>query len=94
MTLTIRHEPDARRFVADASGKLAYITYRQFDGPVLELDHTYVPREHRGGGIASQLAGHALEYARERGCRVVPSCPFVAAYIERHPEYRELRVGL
>ena len=94
MTLAIRHEPDARRFVADVGGKAAYITYRQHDGQLLELDHTYVPRELRGGGIASQLTVRALEYARERGCRVVPSCPFVAAFIERHPEYRELRVGL
>jgi uncharacterized protein len=92
MTLAIRHEPKARRFVADVDGKTAYITYREPNRGVLELDHTYVPREHRGGGIASQLTVHALEYARERGYRVVPSCPFVAAYIERHPQYRELRV--
>ena len=94
MTLSIRHEPDARRFAVDTSGKTAYITYRELEGRILDLDHTYVPREVRGGGIASQLTTRALEYARERGYRVVPSCPFVAAYIERHPEYRELRVGL
>jgi predicted GNAT family acetyltransferase len=91
MTLAIRHEPDARRFAADVDGKTAYITYRELDRQRLELDHTYVPQERRGGGIASQLTARALEYARERGFRVVPSCPFVAAYIERHPEYRELR---
>ncbi|HVJ28701.1 MAG TPA: GNAT family N-acetyltransferase [Gammaproteobacteria bacterium] len=94
MTLAIRHEPDARRFAEDVGGKTAYLTYRELDGQLLELDHTYVPREFRGGGVASQLTVRALEYARERGCRVVPSCPFVAVYIERHPEYRELRVGL
>ncbi|HET7924159.1 MAG TPA: GNAT family N-acetyltransferase [Rhodanobacteraceae bacterium] len=94
MTIAIRHEPEARRFVADVGDETAYITYRELDGQILELDHTYVPREFRGGGVASQLTVHALEYARERGCRVLPSCPFVAAYIERHPEYRELRVGL
>ena len=91
MTLAIRHEPDARRFSADVGGKTAYITYRELDPQLLDLDHTYVPQERRGGGIASQLTVRALEYARERGFRVVPSCPFVAAYIERHPEYRELR---
>jgi len=91
MTLAIRHEPDARRFTADVGGKTAYITYRELDPQLLELDHTYVPHERRGGGIASQLTVRALEYAREHGFRVVPSCPFVAAYIERHPEYRELR---
>jgi uncharacterized protein len=91
MTLAIRHEPEARRFAANVGGKTAYITYRERDGDVLDLDHTYVPREHRGGGIASQLTARALEYARENGYRIVPSCPFVAAYLERHPEYRELR---
>lgn len=92
MQIAIRHEPEARRFVADVGGQAAYITYRERDGHVLELDHTYVPAASRGGGIASQLTARALDYARERGCRVVPSCPFVAAYIERHPEYRHLRV--
>ncbi|RPI62649.1 MAG: N-acetyltransferase [Lysobacterales bacterium] len=92
MQIAIRHEPEARRFVADVGGQAAYITYRERDGHVLELDHTYVPTASRGGGIASQLTARALDYARERGCRVVPSCPFVAAYIERHPEYRHLRV--
>jgi predicted GNAT family acetyltransferase len=89
--LAIRHEAETRRFAADVGGKTAYLTYRELDGAVLELDHTFVPREHRGGGIASQLTVHALDYARAHAYRVVPSCPFVAAYIERHPEYRDLR---
>ena len=89
--LAIRHEPDVRRFAADAGGKTAYLSYRELDGRVLDLDHTYVPHEHRGGGLASRLTAHALDYARERGYRVIPSCPFVAAYIERHPEYGDLR---
>ena len=92
MPFAIRHEPEARRFVADIEGQAAYITYREREGLVLELDHTYVPKSLRGGGIGSQLTARALDYARERGCRVVPSCPFVAAYMQRHPEYRGLRV--
>jgi predicted GNAT family acetyltransferase len=91
-SLAIRHEPQARRFAAEVGGKTAYLSYRELDGRILDLDHTFVPSEHRGGGLASQLTVHALHYARERGYRVVPSCPFVAAYIERHPEYRDLRV--
>jgi predicted GNAT family acetyltransferase len=49
-----------------------------------------VPPAARGGGIASQLTAHALTFARDGGYRVVPSCPFVAAYIQRHPEFRDL----
>lgn len=89
-TLVIRHEPEARRFVADIDGAAAYITYREVDGRILDLNHTFVPPALRGGGIASQLTAHALRFARAEGCRVVPSCPFVAAYVERHPEYRTL----
>ena len=92
MAVTIRHEPAARRFVADVDGATAYLSYREIDERALDFDHTFVPRAVRGGGIASQLTQRALDYARERGARVVPSCPFVAAYIERHPEYGDLRV--
>jgi len=90
MRFIIRHEPDARRFAADVDGATAYITYRELEGRILDLDHTFVPKASRGGGIASQLTARALEHARERGLRVVPSCPFVAAYVARHPEYRAL----
>jgi predicted GNAT family acetyltransferase len=86
----VRHEPEARRFTANVGGKTAYLTYRELDARILDLEHTFVPREHRGGGMASQLTAEALDYARERGYKVVPSCPFVAAYIERHPEHRGL----
>ena len=86
----IHHEPAARRFATEVEGATAFISYRERKGRVLDFDHTSVPIASRGGGIASQLTAHALRYARDGGYKVVPSCPFVAAYIERHPEYREL----
>jgi predicted GNAT family acetyltransferase len=88
----IRHEPEARRFVIAAGDEAAYITYRELAGRILDLDHTFVPQRFRGGGIASQLTAHALQFARAGGYRVIPSCPFVSAYIARHPEYRDLLV--
>ncbi len=91
-SLAIRHEPQAGRFVADTDGGAAYITYRDRGGQILDLNSTYVPPAARGGGIASQLTAHALRYARARGYRVVPTCPFVAAYVARHSEYRDLLV--
>jgi len=87
---SIRHEPEARRFVIELAGETALIRYRELAGRVLDLDHTFVPPALRGGGIASQLTEHALRYAREHGYRVIPSCPFVAAFIERHPEHGNL----
>jgi uncharacterized protein len=86
----IRHEPSARRFATEVAGATAFISYRELSGKVLDFDHTFVPSAARGGGIASQLTSHALHYARDGGYKVVPSCPFVAAYIERHGEFRDL----
>lgn len=89
-TVSIRHEPEARRFAADVAGATAFISYRELPNRVLDLDHTFVPTAARGGGIASQLTAHALRYAHEHGYSVVPSCRFVAAYITRNPQYRDL----
>ncbi len=88
--LTVRHEPEARRFTTNVEGAIAFISYREAPGHVLDFDHTYVPPTARGGGIASQLTAFALAFARDGGHKVVASCPFVAAYIERHPEFRDL----
>jgi predicted GNAT family acetyltransferase len=90
MASVIRHEPETQRFVTATDDETAYITYRELDGRVLDLDHTFVPRRFRGSGIASQLTAAALQFARSNGLRVIPSCPFVSAYIARHPEYRDL----
>ena len=43
-----------------------------------------------GHGVGSKLVRGALDAARDQGLRVVPQCPFVAAYIKRHPEYEDL----
>jgi uncharacterized protein len=86
----IRHEPNARRFVTEVDSEVAFISYRELPNRVLDLHHTFVPAAVRGSGIASRLTAHALHHAREHGYAVVPSCPFVAIYIERHAEYRDL----
>lgn len=91
MSVDIRHEPGARRFAIDRDGLTALIQYRSLDGErTLDLYRTYTPPSLRGRGLASQLTEHALRYAREHDRRVVPSCPFVATFIARHPEYRDL----
>ena len=86
----IRHEPADCRFVLDTDGGTAFISYRELPGRALDFNHTFVPTAFRGAGIASQLTAHALGYARDGGYTVVPSCPFVSAYVRRRPEYRDL----
>lgn len=88
----IRHEPTRGRFTLEMDGAVAYLIYREVAAGTLDFDHTFVPPALRGGGVASRLTEHALRYARAQGAKVIPSCPFVARYIERHPEFRDLTV--
>jgi len=62
------------------------------DGRVLSIVHTEIPARLRGDGLGDALARAALEYARTRGMMVKPDCVFVAEYVNRHPEYRDLVV--
>ena len=79
------------RFELRAGGGVAFSEYSFADG-VLTVKHTEVPQELEGQGIGSQLARGVLEQARARGLKVVARCPFVNAYMKRHPEYDDLRV--
>ncbi len=89
MTHTVRDNPTRRRYELDVNGALAFIDYRR-DGGVIAMTHAEVPIELRGGGIGSELVRGALLLVRERGERVIPLCPFVAAYMRRYREFDDL----
>jgi predicted GNAT family acetyltransferase len=87
----------ASRFELAQGGALAHLDYRREavgDGDRVRvvLVHTEVPAELSGQGVGSALARGALDRLRAEGggVRVVPVCEFVAAFIKRHPEYRDL----
>jgi predicted GNAT family acetyltransferase len=80
---------DANRFELRVEGRLAVATYER-EPDRITLTHTIVPKALEGRGIASRLIRAALEAARAEGLKVVPQCPFVRAYIERHPEMKDL----
>lgn len=83
--MAVVNRPSAQRFeIAEEPG--AFLQYAQSSGR-LRLIHTEVPARFRGRGWASELARHALDYARERQLRVDPQCPFVQRYLRQHPEY-------
>ena len=79
------------RFELVSGSQVSKLDYRMGDqGERIALVHTEVPDDLSGQGIGSGLVKYALEYARENELTVLPYCPFVAAYIERHPEYADL----
>ncbi|GAA5188083.1 GNAT family N-acetyltransferase [Rugosimonospora acidiphila] len=91
MDIELRDNADENRYEAVVDGQVAaYIVYRdRYDGARVYL-HTETDPAFAGKGVASSLVRQALEAERARPRRVVPSCPFVAAFLERHPDYKDV----
>ena len=85
----ITHNQAANRFETNIEGHTGFISY-QDQGDRIVYDHTIVPSELGGKGVGSALVKHALDYARNEGKKVVPTCSFVASYINKHAEYQDL----
>jgi uncharacterized protein len=77
------------RYEVWVGDQMAFLTYKRGHDHI-NLMHTEVPEALEGQGIASALARAALSDARAHGLKVIPNCPFVAAYIRRHPEEMDL----
>jgi len=84
--MKIEHYPEDGAFRTPEGALLSYT--RQ--GDLYYFDHTVVPPELRGGGVAGQLAKAALEHALAAGWTVVPECAYIEKFIARHPEYQTL----
>lgn len=62
----------------------------ELEGDTVIFTHTVVPPEAEGHGVGSRLIEGALAQVRAAGQRIEPACAFVKAYVERHPEVRDL----
>ena len=89
-TITVTDAPDQSRFEITVDGELAGVARYIRRGGRLIFVHTEIDPRFEGRGLGSQLAAGALDSARRTGEPVVPLCPFIASYIERHPEYEDL----
>ena len=81
--IDVRHDPERRRFSAVVDGRESFLDYAVVDRDTVDYQHTYTPPEQRGRGIATEIVRVALEWARSEGKRVIPSCPFVQAHLDR-----------
>ena len=86
---TVRDNRAEQEFELDVEGHRAIAAYQR-EGDTITFTHTLVPKAIEGRGVASKLIRAALDASRDEGLKVIAQCPFVAAYIERHPEYRGL----
>jgi predicted GNAT family acetyltransferase len=89
-TVEVRDARDDSQFELRVDGELAGIArYRRRDGRV-EFVHTEIDDRFEGKGLGATLVKAALDATRTSGEQVVALCPFVASYIERHPDYADL----
>lgn len=84
--IQIQHNPDKLCFSTEVDGYNAVLEYCVVDAQTLDFNHTFVPDELRGKGVAAALAKAALAYAKEQHCKVIPSCSYIAVYLQRHPQ--------
>jgi hypothetical protein len=92
--MPIEHDTRAQKFVMRLPSGEAFLAYTPAGNGVLEFYSTYVPPPARGNQVASDLVRTAMDFARERGYRVIPSCWYVQRWAERHPEYQVLFTGI
>ena len=85
----VRDNKAEHEFELVVDGHRAVAAY-QLEGDTIVFTHTIVPKAIEGRGVASKLIRAALDSARDRELKVVPQCPFVAAYIKRHPDTQDL----
>jgi predicted GNAT family acetyltransferase len=82
--------PEASRYELRLGDRvIGFVAYRRRNDRIVFI-HTEIDESYEGRGLGSRLAEAALEDVRGKGLVVVPLCPFIARYIQEHPEYHEL----
>ena len=89
MAHSVIHNEAEGRFEIRIGGDVAFTEVRE-TGRGWMFPHTLVPEKFEGQGIGGELARFALDWARSTGQKVLPTCPFISAWIVRHPDYHDL----
>jgi predicted GNAT family acetyltransferase len=90
-TNTIVHNPTLSRFEITIDTQTAVIEYQPVSPLLWIITHTKVPTILEGQGIASQLAKTLLTYCRQKKIKVIPQCSFVVSYLQRYPEWNDVK---
>jgi len=89
--VTVEDMPHESRLVARVDGQVVGVAEYIRTDHLLAFVHTEVDPEREGEGVGSTLAQAAMELAKAGGREVLPVCPFIAGWMNRHPEYAGLR---
>lgn len=92
MAVEVGDAPGAKRYEARVDGKSEVAGIAEYirTSELVAFVHTEVSPEYEGRGVGAALARTALDEARAANLRVLATCPFIAGWIARHPEYQDL----
>jgi len=86
----VRDDPENHRYVLELDGEMAGMAVYHVRGGRYFFVHTEIQPGHEREGLGSVLAQAALDDVRSKGGNIVPICPFVAAWLKRHPDYGDM----
>lgn len=93
MPIEVTHDSENKKFFVIVEEKECYLRYRIRDDVKIDLYYTYVPYNFRGRGIASEIVKVAFNYARENSLIVIPTCPYIWTFLEKHPDYHDVIIA-
>ncbi|CAN7143059.1 GNAT family N-acetyltransferase [Rhizobium sp. LjRoot254] len=93
MSTSVQDNPAEHRYEMSISGGAMAAAYYRLDDGVVVLIHTEVPFEYSGSGIGTRLAEGVFHAIRKSGRRAAVRCEFMANFIARHPENRDVVIG-
>ena len=88
MDIEVKHDKENERFVAEVEGDKAYLSYSISDNEI-NFHRTFTPPGSRGKGIAKSVVEYAFNYAKENNLKVIPTCSYVQAFVERNDKYKD-----
>ncbi|WP_020604497.1 GNAT family N-acetyltransferase [Spirosoma spitsbergense] len=89
-TTPVKNNAHRHRFELDTDGKLSVVDYQNVDDETLALVHTEVDESLEGQGVGSHLVEGVLQYVEQNNLKIVAVCPFISAYLKRHPDWNRV----
>jgi predicted GNAT family acetyltransferase len=91
MSIEVRRREHDYEVTVD--GAVAGHAFIEEHGRTVVFTHTEIDPAYGGKGVGGALARAALDDVRARGMHLIPRCPFIRAWIDKHPEYADLVQG-
>ncbi len=91
--MTIHHNERQDRgafYIKGENGVISELTYIQTSPDLITIDHTETKIPQEGKGLASKLVAHTVKFAREKGFKINPLCPFAEVQFEKNPDYKDV----